>query len=38
MYDLAAVLDVMLVFGLVYLMVGGLWLVFAVYYQTKSES
>ena len=37
MFNLATVLDVMLVFGLVYLMVGVLWLIFAAYYQTKSE-
>ena len=38
MFNIATVLDVMLVFGLLYLIVGGLWLIFAAYYQTKSES
>ena len=38
MFNLALVVDVLLVFGLVFLTVGVLWLIFAVLYQTKPDS
>ena len=38
MFNLATFIDVILFFGLAFLMVGVLWIVFATYYQTKSES
>ena len=38
MFNQATILDVMLFFGLIYLMVGGLWLIIAALYQSKSES
>ena len=37
MFDLATVIDVITAFGVIYLLVGGLWLVFAIYYQSGSE-
>jgi len=38
MFNLATVLDMMLVFGLVFLAAGVLWLIFAVIYQTMPDS
>jgi len=36
-FDLATVIDMLTVFGVIYLIVGGLWLVLAIYYQSGLE-
>jgi len=38
MFNLTTFIDVILAFGLFFLTVGVLWLIFATWYQTKSES